>query len=245
MRPVSRNGGRVRGLRLQARAAAMALWVGLLGAGASPQETSPTPPPPGEVQGRLELIEPGGARVPARDTVVWVTGVAPGSHSPPSITSREKRFTPHVVAVSRGASVNFPNVDRIFHNVFSRSPGNEFDLGLYRKGAQRAFRFGTPGLVRVYCNIHPQMAGYVMVLEDAAYTVTGEDGRFRLRLPPGRRRLRVWNERAGEKEFVLDLAPAEVKAWSAELDGTTYRRVQHKNKHGKDYPPVTRDVDRY
>jgi hypothetical protein len=161
------------------------------------------------------------------------------------VTSREKRFDPHVVAVSRGAAVVFPNVDHIFHNVFSRSPGNEFDLGLYRKGAQRTFRFANPGLVRVYCNIHPQMAGYVMVLEDAVHTVTAEDGGFRLRLPPGRRRVKVWNEKAGEKEFVLDLAPGEVKAWSAELDGSAYRRVPHKNKHGQDYPPVTRDVDRY
>jgi hypothetical protein len=243
MRPASRNGGRV---RLQGGLAAVALSVGMAAPGAAPQDVVPTPPPFAEIVGRLDLIEPGGSRVPARDAVVWITGTAPGRpSSPPSITSREKRFTPHVIAVSRGTPVNFPNVDHIFHNVFSRSPGNEFDLGLYRKGAQRTYRFANPGLVRVYCNIHPQMAGYVMVLEDAVHAVTGEDGRFRLRVPPGRRRLKVWSERAGEKEFVLDLGPGDVKAWSAELDGSTYRRVQHKNKHGKDYPPVTRDVDRY
>jgi hypothetical protein len=57
--------------------------------------------------------------------------------------------------------------------------------------------------------------------------------------------VKLWNEKAGEKEFVLDLGPGEVKDWKAELDGSSYRRVQHKNKLGKDYPAVTRDVDRY
>jgi plastocyanin len=224
------------------RVTAVAAWV-FLGQWAAAQ-APPAQPPTAELVGRLELLERGGARVAARDTVVWVPGTT--SRAPaPTITSREKRFTPRVVAVAPGASVTFPNVDSIFHNVFSRTPGNEFDLGLYRKGDSRTFRFANPGLVRVYCNIHPNMAAYVMVVEDAAFAVTGEDGAFRLRLPPGRRRVRVWNERSGEKEFVLDLGPGEVKEWTAELDGTTYRRIQHQNKFGKDYPAAGKDADRY
>ena len=245
MRASSRNGGSVRGRQLRKHLAAVALAAGMSTPATSQSPPASPPPAPAELRGRLQLIEASGSRVPARDTVVWIDGVAAGRAPAPTVTSREERFDPHVVAVSRGLPVAFPNVDHIFHNVFSRSPGNEFDLGLYRKGAQRTFRFAAPGLVRVYCNIHPQMAGYVMVLEDAVHAVTAEDGAFRLRVPPGRRRLKVWNEKAGEKEFVLDLGVGEVKAWSAELDGSRYRRVPHKNKHGKDYPPVTRDVDRY
>jgi hypothetical protein len=162
------------------------------------------------------------------------------------MSSSQKRFTPHVIAVARGATVTFPNVDKVFHNVFSRTAGSEFDLGLYRNGASRSVRFAKPGLVRVYCNIHPDMAGYVRVLEDAAFTTTDETGSFRLaRLPPGRRTVLVWHERGGEKQFPVELEAGRRRTLNLVLDGSGYRRFQHKNKFGREYPPVTRDVDRY
>ena len=87
---------------------------------------------------------------------MWIGGL-PGARPDPTQTmsSSQKRFTPHVIAVAQGALVTFPNVDKVFHNVFSRTAGSEFDLGLYRNGASRSVRFNKPGLVRVYCNIHP------------------------------------------------------------------------------------------
>ena len=162
------------------------------------------------------------------------------------MSSSQKRFTPHVIAVAQGALVTFPNVDKVFHNVFSRTAGSEFDLGLYRNGASRSVRFHKPGLVRVYCNIHPDMAGYVRVLDDAAFTTADETGAFRLAgLPPGRRTVQVWSERGGEKQFPVELQAGRRQTLNMVLDGSGYRRFQHKNKFGREYPPVTKDVDRY
>ncbi len=220
-------------------AAPLAAWA---------QQASPSPtPPPAALEGRIELTGRDGVVRPAEGAVVWLN--LPGYRPPVravQMASRDKRFTPHVIAARRGTSISFPNHDRIYHNVFSRSQGNEFDLGLYRKGASRETTFQRPGLVHVYCNIHPEMAGYVVVLDQAAFTVTGSDGIYRLEgLPPGRRTVRVWAEQGGERAQTADLAPGARSRLDFRLDASGYRRVPHKNKYGKDYPPVTKDVDRY
>jgi plastocyanin len=217
----------------------------------APQATSPppspAPPPPAELVGKVELVGAQGEKTPAAGAVVWIPGLPRARPGPtPTMSSSQKRFTPHVIAVAQGATVTFPNVDKVFHNVFSRTAGSEFDLGLYRNGASRSVRFNKPGLVRVYCNIHPDMAGYVRVLDDAAFTTTDETGSFRLTgLPAGPRVVHVWDEKGGEKQFPVELEPGRRRTLNMALDGSGYRRAQHKNKFGRDYPPVTRDVDRY
>lgn len=220
-------------------------------AAVTPQAPAPSPatppPPPAELVGRVELVGADGQKTPAAGSVVWIGGLPNARSGPtPTMSSSQKRFTPHVIAVAQGALVTFPNVDKVFHNVFSRTAGSEFDLGLYRNGASRSVRFNKPGLVRVYCNIHPDMAGYVRVLDDAAFITADEEGDFRLAgLPPGHRTVQVWNERGGEKQFPVDLEAGRRRTLNVVLDGSSYRRIQHKNKFGRDYPPVTRDVDRY
>lgn len=204
----------------------------------------------GDLTGALRLGLPGGHTAPATDAVVWVAGVLRprlrSSAQPPAVTSRDKRFDPHVLVVTRGTTVSFPNVDAIFHNAFSRSPGSEFDLGLYRRGASRAFTFRTSGLVHLYCNIHAEMAAYIVVLEpEDAFAVVDADGAFRLAdVPIGRQVIHVWSEKGGEKELPVDVGegagPIEVV-----LDASAYRPTAHKNKFGKDYPPATQGVDRY
>jgi len=208
---------------------------------------TPTPPPPAELVGKVELLGAAGEKTPAAGSVVWVPGLSGTRSGPtPTMSSSQKRFAPHVIAVAQGSLVTFPNVDKVFHNVFSRTAGSEFDLGLYRNGASRSVRFNKPGLVRVYCNIHPDMAGYVHVLDKAAFTTTDETGAFRLAgLPPGHRTVQVWDEKGGEKQFPVDLESGRRRTLNVVLDGSGYRRVPHKNKFGRDYPPVTRDVDRY
>jgi len=243
-------------LALTAAAIGLAGILSLAGAGddeqrapaapAAPALAPPTPPPPAELAGRIDLKGKDGTVAPAVGVVVWVEGAVPSAPASPIVTSQNKRFAPHVIAVSAGSSVTFPNVDPIFHNVFSRTPGSEFDLGLYRRGARRSIKLARPGLVRVYCNIHPEMAAYVMVLEGAGYAVTGDDGTFLLRgIPPGRHAVRLWSERGGESESALVFRPGGRQRLDTVIDASSYRPAAHKNKFGQDYPPVTRDVDRY
>jgi plastocyanin len=222
--------------------AATILMAAQRGAGASPARS--------EITGTVRLALPGGRIAPAADAVVWLTGALGAgprsSAQPPAITSRDKRFDPHVLVVTRGTAVAFPNVDSIFHNAFSRTPGSEFDLGLYRRGASRAFIFRTAGLVHLYCNIHSEMAADVLVLDPGdAFALTDASGAFRLPdVPAGAQVVHIWSEKGGEKDVTVDAggdgAPLDVT-----LDATTYRALTHKNKFGRDYPPATQGVDRY
>ena len=133
------------------------------------------------------------------DAVVWID--APGESAPPPerhsvLNQRDVQFWPHVLAVQVGTRVKFPNQDRVFHNVFSYHDGTKFDLGLYPVGAVKEVPFERPGLSRVFCNIHPQMAAYVMVLTTPYFAVSDRTGRFTIRaVPPGTHRYHAW--RAG------------------------------------------------
>lgn len=207
-------------------------------------------PAPTDLFGTLRLALTGGRLAPAVDAVVWVAGALPraarSSAQPAAVASRGKRFDPHVLVVTRGTMVSFPNVDSIFHNAFSRTPGAEFDLGLYRRGAARAYIFRSTGLVRLYCNIHSEMAAYVFVVDpEDAFTVADASGSFRLAgLPAGPLTVRVWSEKGGEKELAIDHA-AGTAPLDIVLDASGYRAAAHKNKFGRDYPPATQGVDRY
>jgi plastocyanin len=210
------------------------------------------------LHGRVRILMPDGSSQNAQDAVVWLSGAAPPQPdsqqatsgrpkmAPQKMASDGKRFLPRVVAIQAGETVDFPNVDRIFHNAFSVSPGNQFDLGLYRKGASKSQTFTTPGVVHVYCNIHQDMAGYVLVLPSARAVVTGADGGFRFTdVKPGRQNMKVWHPMTGEIDVAIDLQPGAARQWDVELDATRFRRVAHKNKYGKDYPPMRKDADRY
>jgi plastocyanin len=221
----------------------------LAAAAAAPRPVSPLPSPAASAHltGRVELKEKGGRLVPGEGTLVMVDGPALGEAAPaPVVVSKDKRFTPRVIAVRKGAQVTFPNVDPIFHNAFSRTPGNEFDLGLYRRGASRSVRLNNPGLVRVYCNIHPEMAAYVMVVERGPFATAGADGQFSVRgIAPGPRTVRFWNERGGQQEQVVVFRPGAGQRLDVVLDASAYRWLPHKNKHGADYPPARPDGERY
>ena len=106
------------------------------------------------------------------------------------------KFIPHVLPIVMGTTVRFPNSDEVRHNVFSFSPAKLFNLGIYRKGETRQVTFDQPGEVVLLCNIHSEMSAYVLVLETPYFTVTSEEGSYRLPgLPPGKYAVTVWHER--------------------------------------------------
>jgi hemoglobin len=123
------------------------------------------------------------------------------------VEQRDKQFLPHVLAVPPGSTVAFPNFDGIFHNVFSLSPTKRFDVGLYKDGDTRELKFEKPGIVRLACNIHAQMAAYILVVDAPHYVVVDGAKEFNFRsLAPGRYKVRAWSERSAaptESEIVI------------------------------------------
>ena len=116
-----------------------------------------------------------------------------------SISQRDESFVPRVIAIPRGSSVEFPNFDPYFHNVFSLSRALTFDLGRFRKGEKRERAFPRSGIVKVYCHIHSEMAATIMVFDHRLYATPATSGSFVIdAVPPGTYQLSAWHERIGE-----------------------------------------------
>jgi plastocyanin len=114
------------------------------------------------------------------NAVVWLESTAAPARETPRVAldQRNLSFSPHVLAVHVGTTVEFPNRDRVFHNVFSFHDGKRFDLGMYPVGTVRYVTFGNPGLSRIFCNIHPNMAAYVMAVDSWYFAAPDASGRF-------------------------------------------------------------------
>ncbi len=192
----------------------------------------------GSLRGRVEMLEKKGKK--ARDlseVVVWVEGpqVIP-EPARATINMEKKRFEPHLVVVPVGGSVTFPNLDSILHNAFSVSGKNRFDLQLYKKPGSRSQTFEHPGIVRVYCNIHPQMSAFVVVRDNPFWAVASKDGRFSIAdVPAGTWVVKAWHARARGASKNVTVTEEGALDIALTLDGSRYRRVRHKNKHGKKY----------
>ena len=133
---------------------------------------------------------------PAQYAVVWLEASGTPVTAPSKkvvIDQRNLAFFPHVLAVRVGTTVDFPNNDRVFHNVFSWRDGKKFDLGMYPKGAVKRIVFDRPGLARLFCNIHPNMAAYVMAVDSPYFAVSNENGTFAIAgVPPGTYTYHAW-----------------------------------------------------
>ena len=199
----------------------------------------------GSVSGRVLLVKGGAPRADASNAVVWIEGprgAAPGGAV--RMAQESKRFTPRVAIVSRPGTVEFPNNDPVYHNVFSVSGSNRFDLGLYRSGASKSRSFAEPGLVRVYCNIHPQMVGFVMVVDTPFAALTERDGAFQFEdVPAGTWTLKAWHEEGTETSIPLTVPLADNAPLTISIDTTTFKPVPHRNKYGKEYPPQSGSED--
>ena len=206
-------------------------------------ELSATP-----VTGTVAFASRRGQHPVASETLVWLEPLNAAKtprRAPESLqmVTRGKMLLPHVMAVPVGSTVSFPNDDPISHNLFSLSTGNSFDLGLYRKGAGKSEKFDTPGMVNVYCNVHPNMSAVIHVMATPYYAFADQTGKFAIDVPPGRYRLVVWNELGGTADSLIEVGPGGVSGNVAlTIDSRNFRQQQHGNKLGQPYaPPSTRD----
>jgi plastocyanin len=199
--------------------------------------------PTGRVVGTVKVTEANGKPSPGADVIVYVVGSLDPPGSPrtpgPKVTVEQKgrKFVPDLIAVTVGDTVSFPNADPILHNVFSQSGTRKFDLGSFKKGDTKDKEFPAPGVVDVYCNIHPEMGATILVLPNRHHTRTAPDGTFALAgIPPGDWTLFAYTRRAAKP------VSAKVKV-SAGADATVELSLQrgaeppHLNKFGEKYRP--------
>lgn len=202
----------------------------------------------GAVSGQVSLMErPGEETEDLQDAIVWLepTGATKGRASPMSITMslQSRQFAPRVSVVTEGSRIEFPNRDSFSHNVFSKAPEGPFDTGVYGRGRTKDQLFRDAGVFPVYCNIHPRMTGYVIVLKSPYFAQAGQDGRFAVAaVPAGTYLLHVWHDRVSqEKSQAVTVGPQGLALGRVELDARGYRYVQHKNKFGQEYTNASGD----
>jgi hypothetical protein len=116
------------------------------------------------------------------------------------LRQEHETFVPHTLAITKGSSVDFPNADPFFHNVFSLSGAGTFNLGRYPQGQSKGREFSKAGTVKVYCDIHSQMSATILVFDHPYFTIPELDGTFELpAVPPGEYTIIGWHERVGER----------------------------------------------
>lgn len=143
------------------------------------------------------------------DRMVVILEGGPASPKPPVkevLDQRDTRFDPEIVVVPTGSTVEFPNWDPIFHNVFSLSKTQPFDLGFYPKGQSRTVKFNHPGIVQVYCHIHANMYAAIIVTSSPWYAKPSAGGAFSWEdVPAGHYRLIAWHKIAGVFRTEVDV----------------------------------------
>ncbi|MBI5610464.1 MAG: hypothetical protein HY902_16420 [Deltaproteobacteria bacterium] len=216
--------------------AALALLAAVVGVAAWAVR-APAEPASGGLHGKVHITFKGANKADAAGVVLYLTGFAePAPARAAELAQRDKRFSSALVPITAGQSVDFPNLDPVFHNVFSPSPVRPFDLGQYRQGESKTKQFPSPGVVDVYCNIHPDMAATILVLPNRRWATSASDGSFESSgIPPGTWSLFAYSRFAdkpvrqavtiqGGKVTELDLTLEEVR-----------NAVPHMNKYGQPY----------
>ena len=183
------------------------------------------------------------------EVVVWLipTDRAVSSPKPPpnrpQLVQHNKGFEPHLLVVPVGSTVDFPNHDPFFHNVFSLFDGKRFDLGLYEAGATNSVKFDRVGVSLLFCNIHPEMSAVVVALNSPYYAISDRSGNISIaEVPDGSYELHVWYERSLPEELKTLTRAVAVSASSHNLGLLTIAQdsgysLAHKNKFAQDYAP--------
>ncbi|MCH7763356.1 MAG: hypothetical protein IIB95_06390 [Candidatus Marinimicrobia bacterium] len=153
----------------------------------------------------------------------------------PIISQKNRQFSPRVLPIVKGTIINFPNDDIIFHNVFSLSKTEPFDLDIYPPGNSRSLIFNRTGWVKIYCNIHPQMISHVIVLDNPYFDLTDEKGLFVISdVPDGEYTIRIWHEYGSEVRKKIQLSGSSMSIISFDIREDK-KFIQHKTKFGKPY----------
>lgn len=188
----------------------------------------------------------------ASNVAVWLTPLDPqgSTISYPSesqksarLVQRNKTFTPHFLIVPVGTTVEFPNQDPFFHNIFSLYDGRRFDLGLYEAGTTRTIRFDRPGVSYLFCNIHAEMSAVVLSVDTRYFAVSDRGGKVIIRsVPDGRYQLNVWYERSSPAQLTELRRVVTISDFSRNLGLISLVEIPnftlaHKNKYGLDYVP--------
>lgn len=205
----------------------------------------------GSVTGKVELRDSQDAAVRKHmdfsGVVVWLEPLAGSPHSAVAagaaarMVQKDKTFTPHVLPIQVGTTVDFPNFDPIFHNAFSNYNGQLFDVGLYPPGTTRPVRFARPGIVRVFCNIHATMSAVIVVLNTPYFETTQKNGSYQFHdVPPGEYTLRFFHERATQATLDslarrVTVTEGSVSLPAVGISESGYIVISHHNKYGQDY----------
>jgi len=212
-------------------------WVGV-------GSTAPAAPPTGRIEGIVRLVAPDDRPIVSgayptrrvnrtaprlneiRNVVVFVRDVPRSTALPPArieMVQQDEAFVPRVVAIARGSTIDFPNADPFFHNVFSLSRGATFDLGRFPRGERRSRTFTQAGLIKVYCHLHSHMSASIMVFDHPHFTMPSPDGAFAMDdVPVGEYRVSAWHERIGEsaKPVVVDAGRTSRVEFALPVEGT-------------------------
>jgi plastocyanin len=175
------------------------------------------------------------------DVVVYVVGFnEPGEDEiAATIMQKGRKFVPDLVAITQGESVSFPNGDPFLHNVFSQSPARKFDLGSFKRGESKDKQFPNPGVVDVYCNIHPEMAATILVLPNKRHVYAKRDGTYSIDgVPNGKWTVFAYARRALKP---VSASVTIVEGLEAKVDLRLVRGAEppHVNKYGEKYKPPT------
>ena len=195
-------------------------------------------PDKGTVTGSVTVLVKGKPKADKKGVVVYLENV-PGPPPVPKnnavIRQREKQFDPPLTVIVKGTTVDFPNEDKIFHNVFSVSRPARFDLGLYKSGTVKSVQMKRPGTVDVYCNIHPEMVAKVKVLDNAYYTITGRDGMFSIEdVPAGEYPIVAWLPTGDEAKGTVIIKPGETAQVKLQVSEVA-KKTTHTRKDGTPY----------